>query len=795
MNSSCSSVTNFEVPGFELGPFPSTNSGSPSDFRAKLETSTTKRHLCDTFVRQLFTLFEIERATLTLANDHDWNEVFSATKTDEIVLRKFVATDCETGSLLASQDGIQYQNANSEFEMALALRPSDESPSKVADASVASLMLDQGQTVGSVRLHRSITFPFDRADKDQLKALTDDFSEVLATHNRQFPASSVDHHQYAKQLEELNQVGHQLATAGSEKHVFKIVASAAERVLGAVRVSYVIPHIDRGTYTIMALQGHNAIAADTQIPLQNSCFELVMIRDQSCFFEDFNQNLYPEHRLLAKQGLRSGIAVPIHSGRQIVGVFNVATKTQWARPQEAQNLFSALGRFLESSLQRLRAQKTAKAIMDHLAKEANHDELTGLPNRSCFTKTLEEEVIACREQSRSFALLFIDLDDFKKVNDTLTHSVGDQLLTLVGQRMASQTRETDLVARLGGDEFVILIRNIDDSSQADKLANRLLESIQTPFQIGDREVSVGGSIGLSLFPEHGRTVAELMMHSDIAMYGAKDKGGNNCQAYTSLMAKEIQERIELSDDLEVAMRNDDLCFAYQPQLSVDTNRTLGVEALVRWNHPQRGWISPGVFIPFAEETGLITDITALALNQTLSSVADLRKIDANIYGSVNISAVDFADLKMLMKRIEKALVDNQLPGNALELELTERIFLEYTDDAKAAIETWKQNGIRLAIDDFGTGFSSLKYLLDLQIDTLKIDQSFIRSLQENPRQRGIVETILKMGASLGAICVAEGVETIEELQCLKDLGCQVYQGYYGCRPLALDKITEFIETD
>lgn len=747
--------------------------------RTDLAAATSKRQAFEAFLGLLTSAITVERAKLLLTNDHDWVEVYTASNEGAEIVRTFVP---------AGEDAAPSKH---DAEISTDLE-SVELPS-AAETSIRCPLVCGESTIGAIALYRSSDQPFDKIETDYLLELSNELLKVVSELNDKAQVSGTCNQKYADQLEELNLVGQQLATCETEQEVFSIVASVAERVLGAARVSYVIPQFDRGTFVVLAHHGKQAISSNTEIPLQNSSMELTIIRNEPCFFNDLENSRHPELVQMASHGLKSAISVPLHTRGRINAIFNAATKTEWPNPKDALNLFSTLGRFVESSLHRIRAQKSVSTMMDRLVHDANHDELTGLPNRSCFTKTLEREISACSGAGKAFGLLFIDLDDFKKVNDTLSHIVGDQLLVLVGKRMQDEVRPNDVVARLGGDEFVILLRNVVDQKQAQMLADRLLDSIRKPYYISNKEVVIGGSVGLSLYPSQGNTVAKLMTHSDIAMYVAKREGRNNCQVFTSTMETEIQERIKLHDDLEEALRNNSLSFAYQPQLEVKTNCLVGCEALVRWNHRHRGNVSPGLFVPFAEETGLVTQITKMALDQTLESISRLREIVPAIYGSINVSAVDFSDLPTLMSRIENALDKQGLPGDALELELTERIFLEYTGEAKNAIETWKKSGIRLAIDDFGTGFSSLKYLLELQIDTLKIDQSFIRSLQSNSRQRGIVETILKMAASLGAVCVAEGVETAQELACLKDLGCQFYQGYYGGRPMNIESFTQFIK--
>ena len=746
-------------------------------FRTRLTAANSRREIFEVFTSTLMSTIPIDSAKVLLANDRDWVESYTARKGVENVSRDFEPIN--------AQLAIDHKHDVPAILNTIACYESTE-------AAMGTPIILGSRCLGVVWVYRERR-EFDKIELDYLRECSEMMVDALSILDKQTHATFLADCKYSKQLEELNYVGQQLATTRTEKEVFRIVAAAAERILGATRVSYVVPNLECGTCIVFALHGDQTIPANAQIPLPGSALELVMIRNEPCFFENLADSVHPELQQLASHGILSAISLPIYSRGRIVGIFNAAGKKEWSSREEAKNLFAALGRFLESSLQRVRAQKNANATMEQLAHDANHDDLTGLPNRSYFTKTLENEVRSSLLGGKPFALVFIDLDDFKKVNDTLSHVVGDQLLIQAGQRMLGEVRPNDIVARLGGDEFVVLLRNVNGQQHASTLANRLLNAIRQPFRIDGKEVKVGASLGLSLCPSHGTTVAELMIHSDTAMYVAKREGRNNCQAFTTKMAEEIQERIELHNDLEEALENKCFKFLFQPQINVDSNRVIAYEALVRWQHPVRGMVPADVFVPFAEESGLVTRITEMALDESLKVIAKMRKIDPRIFGSINVSAVDFADLPTLVSRIENALETHNLPGDALELELTERIFLEYSVDARKAIETWKKNNVRLAIDDFGTGYSSLKYLLDLQIDTLKIDQSFIRNLHTNARQRSIVETILKMATSLGATCVAEGVESADELNCLREIGCQIYQGHFGSLPLPVNKAIELLE--
>jgi diguanylate cyclase (GGDEF)-like protein len=752
----------------------------------RLGELNSEREVFETFLVSMKSQLQLDGAKLFRPNGHDWVEVFSTQAGTDEVARSF-EPNLPLGEFNQCLEAIRLKG----MIQASTSGKDDNQPSGkfVEPAFYAEPIFAGGERIGVIQLTRRINTTLCQRERELVHDSIVELDMVLgkfSINSLRSPNST-----YAKQLEELNLVAQQLAVTHSESEVFEIVATAVQERLGGDRVSYVVPNFDSGMCIVNAMRGNNAIPKKAQFPLKGSAIEEVVNRKEVCWFELHESSDRPDVKKLASQGLRVGICVPIRVGGRIDGVLNVAAK-RFGRPVETRNLFAALGRFLESALQRIRAQKKAESTLEKMVHEATHDELTGLLNRSCFAKTLDREISSCKRSGESFAMLFIDLDDFKKVNDSLSHRTGDQLLQLVAERMCSEVRPCDVVARLGGDEFGVLMRGVTTRAEAKPLAERLLNVIRQPYQIGSMDVTVGGSIGLSMCPDDGDSVADLMMHSDIAMYSAKRKGRNNCQTFTREMASEIQERLSLQFDLEKALADKELFLEYQPQLSVCSNEVMGVEALARWNHHRRGQVSPSLFIQHAEDAGLVSQITDLALEHALKAIAELRKLNDRLYVSVNISAADFADSAKLVRRIEKALTKSNLPGDALELELTERVFLEYTHDAQEAIATWKKDGIRLAIDDFGTGFSSLTYLLNLEIDTLKIDQSFVRSIQSNPRQRGIVETILKMGATLNAKCVAEGVESNDELACLQELGCEIYQGHLGFHPMAIEECVKLV---
>ena len=602
------------------------------------------------------------------------------------------------------------------------------------------------------------------------------------------------HRNYAERLEILNEMGRRLSSAKKEGEIFQIVLEAIESVLGAERVSYVIPNPDGVSCQICALVGNNIIPKAHNYPLEGSGIEAVINQGQPLAFPDLSASDYQEHTLLVSQGLCMGWSVPILVTGKIVGILNAATSTPWTFPDEALTFLNALGRFMGTTLERIYAQKEVDTTLQKLEHQVSHDLLTGLPNRSCFEETLTQEISNSPSPTQArHAILFVDLDGFKQVNDSLSHSIGDQLLCDVAQRLSQQLSPQDIVARMGGDEFVILLRNILSPAQVLNVGQRLLKALSSPFNVEQHHIQIGGSIGVSLFPEHGQSSDVLMKHADIAMYAAKAKGRNNCQMYTTQMSEQLELRLTLERDLRKAIAQKEFFLMFQPQIEVSHGKVSAIESLIRWNHPEWGIMSPGRFIQVAEEAGLIGEITAWVLDQSLETLASLHARYPDLYISVNISAQDLLSPIVFIEQVLDTLNKYSLPGKVLELELTESVFLDYAETVSDVIKTLKEHGIRLAIDDFGTGFSSLNYLLNLPMDTLKIDRTFVQSIHTDSRTQGIVKTILALGENLDVISVAEGVEEEAQLNCLTALGCQKIQGFLIAKPMSIKELKAFLK--
>ena len=449
-----------------------------------------------------------------------------------------------------------------------------------------------------------------------------------------------------------------------------------------------------------------------------------------------------------------------------------------------------------------------KRTEEQIRRLAYCDSLTGIPNRQAFLETLERELLRSKEHDKKFAVLFMDLDAFKRINDTLGHDVGDHLLKVVSERLRETIRPSDLVlraehefeasfggsnlARLGGDEFTILIPDLERVEDALNVAHRVKEAMRRPFMIEAHEIFVTASIGISLYPEDGEDCNSLFKYADTAMYHAKNCGKNNAKLYSSSLTMEIMSHVKMEVGLRKALQNNELYLLYQPQIDVPSTQIVGVEALVRWRHPERGIISPTEFIPLAEETGLIVPIGEWVL-RTACNQAKAWQNDGGraIRMAVNLSAKQFKD-ENLTQIVLSALADTGLDARLLELELTEGTLM---DDARATMVTLEQLrgiGVYLSIDDFGTGYSSMNYLKRFDVRALKIDKSFIAGLPQDTENAAITRAIIAMAHGLKMVVVAEGVETDEQLLMLEEYGCDMAQGYFLGHPSPHDTITAML---
>jgi diguanylate cyclase (GGDEF)-like protein len=443
----------------------------------------------------------------------------------------------------------------------------------------------------------------------------------------------------------------------------------------------------------------------------------------------------------------------------------------------------------------MRILKQRKRAEDQVHHIAFHDDLTSLPNRLMLNQRLDQALSRHRRAGTQLAILFMDLDRFKVINDSLGHEVGDSLLCQVADRLKAQSREGDTVARVGGDEFVVLIENSESLRDVSACARRLVESLSAPYLLGKSECRVTLSIGISVFPTDGNDSQALLKAADVAMYRAKETGRNHCLHYLPSMNVHTLERLNLESDLSHAMERGEFFLHYQPKVDIATGMITGTEALLRWNHPVHGLVPPADFISLAEETGLIVPIgewvLATACAQT-KAWQDQGLSDLAV--AVNLSARQFADSGLLSK-LTRIIHSSGLDPASLELEITESVVMSQADCAVTVLEQLKSIGVQIAIDDFGTGYSSLGYLRRFPIDTIKVDRSFIMDIPADAGDTKIARAIIAMAHALKLKVVAEGVENAEQLNFLRSYRCDAAQGYLFFRPLPADEVADVLITN
>ncbi|HKJ65321.1 MAG TPA: EAL domain-containing protein [Desulfopila sp.] len=416
--------------------------------------------------------------------------------------------------------------------------------------------------------------------------------------------------------------------------------------------------------------------------------------------------------------------------------------------------------------------------------KANYDELTGLPNRDLFHDRLKQTIVKANRDGGMGALMFLDLDRFKEVNDTMGHSRGDLLLSAVARRLLDSVRKSETVARLGGDEFVILLTDVKNDQDAVTVANKIRKNMSEPFDVDGHEVFSSTSIGIVLYPRHGNDSHTLLRNADLAMYSAKARGRNAFAFFNEEMNQKAQERRSMESCLRSALIEKEFFLVYQPQIERSTGKMVGAEALLRWHHPQKGLIPPDQFIPIAEESGLIGPIGEWVLRNARTQAQLWQQAGKPpLRVAVNISGHQFLKPD-IVDTIEGILAETGLNPSLLDLELTESILMEVADSMIEPLIDLKMRGVQLSIDDFGTGYSSLSYLKHFPINRIKIDRSFVRDITNVRDNAVIVEAIIAMARSLSLTVVGEGVETEEELDYLAALGCDEIQGYYFSKPVA-----------
>jgi diguanylate cyclase (GGDEF)-like protein len=435
--------------------------------------------------------------------------------------------------------------------------------------------------------------------------------------------------------------------------------------------------------------------------------------------------------------------------------------------------------------------QAAKIDLDHLA---HHDVLTELPNRILFQDRLNQAIESARRQGRQLAVMFMDLDQFKHINDSLGHAIGDQLLQSVAQRLVGCVRHSDTISRQGGDEFVLLLSTIEHAEDTALSAQKMLAALALPHHIDGHDLHISVSIGISIYPDDGQNAEILIKSADTAMYYAKDNGRNNYKFFEQDMNARAVLRQSTEASLRLALERREFVLYYQPKINLHSGTIVGVEALIRWQHPERGLLSPAQFVPIAEDCGLILPIGRWVLREACLQARAWRQAGLpSITVAVNTSALEFR-AKDFLENIRTTLEDTHLEPRYLELELTESALMRDAESTDSVLHAIADLGVKLAIDDFGTGYSSLSYLRQFPIDTLKIDQSFVNRMTSNPDDAAIVNAVISMGKSLKQRVIAEGVETPEQYALLLAQQCDEAQGYYFGRPVVAKALASLLQT-
>jgi diguanylate cyclase (GGDEF)-like protein/PAS domain S-box-containing protein len=434
----------------------------------------------------------------------------------------------------------------------------------------------------------------------------------------------------------------------------------------------------------------------------------------------------------------------------------------------------------------------ARAMSLQMTHSAQHDPVTNLPNRVLLNDRITQSIALARRQKKPLAVIFLDLDHFKYINDSLGHAIGDKLLQSISRRLVAGVRDSDTVSRQGGDEFVILLSEITNPEDAATSAKHILLSLTAPHCIGGQDLHIDGSIGISVYPEDGEDTETLIKNADMAMYHAKESGRNNFQFFKTEMNRAAVERQSLEGSLRSAIEREEFLLHYQPKVKLDTGEITGVEALIRWQQPDRGLVAPSQFVPVAEDSGLILPIGRWVLRAACRQARDWQDTGLPpLPVAVNISAVEFRD-KDFVEGVRAILSETGLEGQYLELELTEGVLMEDAESTVSVLQELKTMGVRLAVDDFGTGYSSLSYLRQFPIDVLKIDQSFVHQIPADSDDSTIVCAIINMGKSLKHVVIAEGIETRAQRAYLQTHCCAEGQGYLFSRPLAGEQVAHLL---
>jgi diguanylate cyclase (GGDEF)-like protein len=652
----------------------------------------------------------------------------------------------------------------------------------------------RGQVVGVMLYVAVVTDAFTPEFTELLQRLADNVSFALENFERADEKAKTEQQKerLTRMLAALSATNEAIVRASSRSELFELVCEATAKGGKFTSTSIGLVRADRDYLDFVAAAGPTADSARKVRASVNAAHREgqglsgTAIRSrQACIINDYLTDARgPAFHAIARSGsTQSGAGFPLFARGQVVGVMVFISPEKRTFTPEFAELLQRLTDNVSFALENFdRADEKTRAD-ERIEYLASHDSLTSLPNREMFNGLLRRAIDAAERYQRQFAVLFIDLDRFKVINDSLGHDAGDTLLVEIGGRLRRALRSSDVVARLGGDEFVVILEETAERDEVERVAGELLSVLSQPLQLGGHECHTTASIGIAMYPSDGSDMQMLTKNADMAMYLAKEDGKNGFRFFTKEIKAQSIERLTLESALRRALERDQFSLHYQPKVDMATGQITGVEALLRWNHPELGLVSPAQFIPLAEETGLIVPIGRWVLTEACAqNMAWQRRGLRPVTMAVNLSPRQFAD-PHLLHDVDEALLASGMPAVLLQLEVTESMVMRNVSRAIKVLDAIQSRGIRLAIDDFGTGYSSMSLMKQFPIDTIKIDRSFVRDLPNDSEDQAIAQAIISMGKALGMTVIAEGVETVEQEIFLRNHACDEMQGFLFSKPL------------
>jgi len=674
-----------------------------------------------------------------------------------------------------------------------------------ARSGAAFPLLVEGQPVGVMLFISSELNTFTAEFTELLQRLADNVSFALGNFNRadEKARSEQQKERLARMLAALSATNEAIVRAKSRQQLFELVCDAAAQGGKFTSTNIALARPDSDFMEIVAAAGPTAdsarsvhISINAAHPEGQGLSGTAFRSGKPSIANDYmaNEGTVAFHARARRDGAKSGATFPLIVDRRVIGVMLFVSSEKDTFTAEFVELLARMTDNVSFALKNFdRADEKRKAD-ERIEYLASHDSLTGLPNREMFNGLLRHTIEAAQRHARKFSLLFIDLDRFKVINDSLGHEAGDMLLVEVSHRLRGALRASDVVARLGGDEFVVVLDETGERCDVERIAGELLSTLGQPVQLSGHECHTTASIGIAIYPSDGTDAQALTKNADMAMYLAKEDGKNGFRFFSRDDKVQSIERLTLETALRRALERNQFSLHYQPKVDMLTGQITGVEALLRWEHPNFGMVSPMQFIPLAEETGLIVPIGRWVLREACAqNMAWQRRGLRPVSMAVNLSPRQFAD-PHLLQDVDEALVASGMSPVLLQLEVTESMVMRNVSRAIRVLDAIQSRGIRIAIDDFGTGHSSMSLMKQFPIDTIKIDRSFVRDLANDPEDQAIAQAIISMGKALGMTVVAEGVETVEQQTFLRDHGCDEMQGFIFSKPVPVLELAELLRT-